>query len=56
MGTVCWRGEGTGPAGGVALWCPANCVAWRSLEGNEMMNVITTALWTVTVTGAKTGL
>lgn len=31
MGTVCWRCEGTGPAG-VALGRPANRVAWRSLK------------------------
>lgn len=37
MGTVCWRGEGAGPAGSVALRCPTDGVARRPLEVMETM-------------------
>lgn len=35
MGTVGWRGEGAGSAGGVALRRPTNGVTWGTLEGTE---------------------
>lgn len=37
MGTVSWGCERTGPAGGVALWCPADRVAWRPLKGTKLL-------------------
>lgn len=37
MGTVCWRGQGAGSAGGVALRRPANGVARGTLESVEKM-------------------
>lgn len=36
MGTISWRRERTGPAGGVALRSPADGVAWRSLKGMKL--------------------
>lgn len=36
MGTICWRRERTGPAGGVALRRPADRVAWGSLKGMKL--------------------
>lgn len=43
MGTVCWRGEGAGSAGGVALRRPTDGVARRPLE--EKKNNVVTRLW-----------
>lgn len=37
MGTVCWRGEGAGSAGGVALGRPPKGVARGPLKGKETM-------------------